>query len=170
MKRVYVTVWAIAFCLGCVNQAAADPISQSTAATLCNRYGGGFVFQTSGDASCSFCTAKTCYFIACWPDHTCAYSSFPAAKAGPVGGNPTGPTKPTNSTPIVTGKPIEAAPSPPGGTNPPKGTAPIVAAPITGKPIKAAPTAPSHPAPVILLKHDDNGPPEHEDSERGGKH
>jgi hypothetical protein len=64
----------------------------------------------------------------------------------------------------ITGKPVQAPPTLPNG--PPKGTA----APITGKPIKAAPTAPSHPAPVILLKHDDNGPPEHEDSEHGGKH
>jgi hypothetical protein len=71
------------------------------------------------------------------------------------GTTPSGPYKP----PV---KPIEAAPSPPGGANPPKGTAPIVAAPITGKPIKAAPTAPSHPAPVILLQHDDN--------QHGGKH
>jgi hypothetical protein len=111
-----------------------------------------------------WCTPLHCYIVTtCDGTHCIVYIDK-------QGGRPTSPPKPTNAMPIVTGKPIEATPSPPGGTNPPKGTAPIVAAPITGKPVQAAPAKPSSPAPVILLKHDDNGPPEHGDSEHGGKH
>jgi hypothetical protein len=75
----------------------------------------------------------------------------------PVGGAGSG-NNPTNP-------PKGNAPPP---TTPIKGNNPPVAAPITLKPIKAPPTAPSHPAPVILLQHDDNG--HAGDSEHGGKH
>jgi hypothetical protein len=66
--------------------------------------------------------------------------------------------KPVNVTPIITGKPVQAAP-PKGGKPPTKGGHPINAAPIKGKPVQASPTDPSHP--VILERAPKGG---------GGKH
>lgn len=104
MRRVYVTVALIAFCLGSVSEAfAASPISQTTASTVCANHGGMTQICHSGicGTGCEWCptSGKGCTNVFCGT-RGCSIVTVNRVLP-PVSG------RPGDAAPITSGKPLQ---------------------------------------------------------------